>query len=170
VGRIKRGPAFLAAKKVVENFTALTNKATFPFRSHPDYDIVSNLMLPRKYGIFQNEICKFFFYTERKCCHEQGERSTKDRLVTQTIFRGCCLSGLMTRQRLVQFSHTFVKGISENHILSLSRQVAHFHKAGLVHGDLCRSNIGSRGDKVFVFDWEPAIVLGKGVLRTTPYL
>ena len=80
-----------------------------------------------------------------------------------------CDSGLMTQQRIVKFSHTFVQGISKNHIRSLSKQTAYFHRAGLVHGDLCRSNIGARGEKVFIFDWEPAIVLSNGILRTSPY-
>ena len=69
-----------------------------------------------------------------------------------------CNSGLLTRQKVIKFSNTFIRDVSHHHIISLSRQVARFNRAGLVHGDLCRSNIGTRGGKVFVFDWEPSLV------------
>ena len=89
--------------------------------------------------------------------------------LTPPVEAAVCKSGLMTRQRVINFSDTFVQNISQNHILLLARQVTYFHRIGLVHGDLCLSNIGVRGDKVFVFDWEPCLVLHRGVLRTTPY-
>jgi hypothetical protein len=78
-------------------------------------------------------------------------------------------SGLITKQALVHCSHTFVKKVSSANVFNLSRQVAHFHEYGLVHGDLCRSNVGVQGEKVYVFDWEPALVLSNCILRTTPY-
>ena len=80
-----------------------------------------------------------------------------------------CNSGLLTRQKVIKFSNTFVKDVSLNHIIALSRQVTRFHRAGIVHGDLCLSNIGMRENKVFIFDWEPALVLDKKELRTSPY-
>jgi len=78
-------------------------------------------------------------------------------------------AGLITKQAYVHCSHTFVKKISTAGVYRLSRHVAYFHNYGLVHGDLCRSNIGIEGEKVYVFDWEPALVLSKSILRTTPY-
>jgi len=89
--------------------------------------------------------------------------------LTPPVEAAVCNSGLITRQRVIKFSNTFIRDVSHHHIISLSRQVARFNRAGLVHGDLCRSNIGTRGGKVFVFDWEPSLVSDKGELRTSPY-
>ena len=77
--------------------------------------------------------------------------------------------GISTKQQFVRHFRPLRKVLSNDKILALSKQVALFHSVSLVHGDLCMSNIGIQGNKLYIFDWEPAIVMSRGLLRTTSY-
>lgn len=44
-------------------------------------------------------------------------------------------------------------------IHALADSIDQFHALGLVHGDLCFSNVGLKDGKVFIFDWEPVLVI-----------
>lgn len=41
---------------------------------------------------------------------------------------------------------------------SLANEVAMIHSKGLVHGDLCYSNVGLHKKEVLIFDWEPVLI------------
>lgn len=79
------------------------------------------------------------------------------------------IDGLATRQHFVRKFQPLRTNLSSTYIIALSKQIALLHRAGLVHGDLCLSNIGIYGKKVYIFDWEPAITLSQSRLRSTFY-
>ncbi len=74
-----------------------------------------------------------------------------------------------THQIKTTVENTFVMGFSYRQLMALAQRVDEFHKVGLVHGDLCTSNIGIKSQKVLIFDWEPSLEHKSGEIRTTPY-
>jgi hypothetical protein len=79
---------------------------------------------------------------------------------------------VIVSQALIEEVTLFTIGYTTDHLNVLAKIVQAWHDAGLVHGDLCLSNVGWHKQDIFVFDWEPLLVWRspKGVLlRTTPY-
>mgnify|MGYP002636086423 CR=1 FL=1 len=72
-------------------------------------------------------------------------------------------------QQRAKFDFTFALAVGPQKVILLAKIVDSFHKHGLVHGDLCTSNIGVRSGKVLIFDWEASLELKTGGLRTTRY-
>ena len=72
----------------------------------------------------------------------------------------------MTVSKIIIDQHFFseefnnYKHLSENMIKKLCELLDYLHTNNLVHGDLCRSNIGvTKKNELLLFDWEPKLLL-----------
>ena len=48
---------------------------------------------------------------------------------------------------------------------ALAQEIDRIHDLGIVHGDLCYSNVGLRDGVVCIFDWEPLLAINLGLGR-----